>query len=202
MSEFSEIFQQNTEHFNKIQEIIAKTYNEWQHCGSYLMSPPSLEYDPRMIGKQVNLFNSAKPAKRILEIGVHAGHSLLIMLLANPQSKIDCIDIPWFSHTEPCINYLNSAFNDRITFHKGNSLDVLPYINGPYDLVHIDGAHDINIITKEIEWFFNNNSIGTTLVLDDFRTTTGLAEYVTNCSKLKIVDVPECLHTNCVCNYV
>ena len=46
-----------------------------------------------MFEKQKLLFDLSKKSKTILEIGVYMGHSLLIILLANPKAKITCIDI-------------------------------------------------------------------------------------------------------------
>lgn len=181
-------------HFDQIREIIEPTWDEWRGRESYLMGVESLDYDHTMLEKQILLFKAVKNAKRALEIGVHAGHSLLIMLLANPTLIIECIDTCRFSHTEKCVDYLNRVFGNRVRLHKGESLKVLPTISGTFDLVHID---DTSVIHQEVQEVSRLASLDCAYVFDDY-DTPGLPELI----NLKFNDVhvasPWCPHRNCL----
>lgn len=171
-NEFGEVFAKNKHHFHALQEIMSHNMEEWRGCGSYMIGPDSLDYIPEMIAKQLSLYECAKTAKIALEIGVFGGHSLLIMLLANPDIHIVCNDICYYSHTEKSINYLQSVFPNQITFYKGASLDVfdknkgLPTIN----LLHIDGNHDPLYIEKEFEVLYPHVAKNGYIVFDDYKT--------------------------------
>ncbi|MDC3332840.1 class I SAM-dependent methyltransferase [bacterium] len=104
----------------------------------------TFEKMPELINKQVNIMNAATPASDILEIGFNAGHSCLLMLLANPTSRITTIDICEHPYTDKCYSYLQLMFPGRLTLLEGNSRSILSVSipNEPFDLIHIDGAHD------------------------------------------------------------
>ena len=184
-------------HFNQIKAIIEPTFDEWKSAGSYLMNGHSLEYEASMLEKQLLLFKAAKNAKHVLEIGVHAGHSLLIMLLANPDVRIDCIDICQWSHTEKCVEYLNRVFENRVTLHKGESLTVLPTLTGMFDMIHVDGAHDPDIIRREVEQVSRMATLDSVYVFDDY-DMNGICDYIH--SEFKNVYVPSnwCPWRNCI----
>ena len=152
---------------NKLTEIIKSTgkYPE----GNIFTEDKSFIYSTRLFTKQVNVFRAAKNAKNIIEIGFNAGHSSLLMLLANSESKLTIFDINWHTYTKPCFEYLDSLFPGRMTFIEGDSVNTVPEFKSyeKYDLVHIDGAHDhIHFISDifNIKRFINQNSI---VMLDD-----------------------------------
>ena len=207
--EFGRALAENFHHFERLQELLGATIGEWRGCGSYLMSPDSTDYEPSMYGKQCNLFDGAKSATSALEIGVHGGHSLLIMLLANPTLRITCIDICVWSHTEKCVEYLNGAFGGRVTLIKGDTLDVLPGLvwttietSSFWDLAHIDGCHDIAVIRREFELVKDRLAAGALVVFDDY-SAPGLADAIGGewSDQLAVVDIPNCAWTNCVTKY-
>ena len=79
------------------------------------------------------------------------GHSLLIMLLANPKLKITCIDIEDY-YSLPAIEYLRENFKDSdIRFIKGNSVKSLKNIKEDFDLFHIENVTVFRLINQ----FFN-----------------------------------------------
>lgn len=99
--------------------------------------------------KGINLFSLGKNCSRILEIGFNAGHSCLLFLLSNPENKIDCFDICEHSYTNLCFDYLSKTFPGRINLYQGDSKKTLPDFKREnpekfYDLIHIDGSHEIN----------------------------------------------------------
>ena len=140
-------------HFNKLHEACGGfDYG----CGSYLFDGINYTYSRDLyFDRQKILYDVAKESSSTLEIGTYMGHSLLIMLLANPDISIVGIDIN-DRYSVPAIKYLQKNFiNSNIKFYKGNSLDVLPDLikkNQSFDLFHIDGNHLNSFITKEFKY--------------------------------------------------
>ena len=102
-----------------------------------------------------NLRSLCKDKKRIIEIGVNACHSLLIMLLENPFADYLLFDLNCHKYTDPIINYIRNAFpNTNIKIIYGNSTDTITkYILdnsdeiNSYDLMHLDGGHTEDIFS-------------------------------------------------------
>lgn len=146
----------NTEFTNRLLEnknIFNEIFNECGQSfvgqgGSYLFDGQTYTYCDLMYEKQEMLYKSVKNAKNVLEIGTYMGHSLLIMLLSNPELKITCIDI-CDRFTRPAVNVLNKYFNNAITFIHSDSLTALQNMNTQFDFFHIDGLHENNYITTE-----------------------------------------------------
>jgi hypothetical protein len=182
-------------HFEQIKAIIEPTFDQWRGAGSYLMNGQTLNYDHTMLEKQLALFKAARNSKHAIEIGVHAGHSLLIMLLSNPTIHIECIDICIWSHTEKCVEYLNRVFNNRVTLRKGDSRVVLPTMTGQFDLIHVDGSHDISVIREEMNYMSRLETNNSVYVFDDY-DTPGLSEYIH--TTFKNVHVAQCPWRNCI----
>jgi caffeoyl-CoA O-methyltransferase len=76
---------------------------------------------------------------RILEIGTYTGYSAISMAMGTSE---DCI-----IHTIDCNDELEqftrkyikrSGFEDRIQFHIGDALEIIPQLNECFDLVFID----------------------------------------------------------------
>ena len=89
----------------------------------------------------------------ILEIGFNAGFSTLLFLLANPNTKITCIDIGFHRYTYACYEKLRETFGeDRIEFLLGDSVAVLPKIGSisKYDLFYIDGSHSPETLQSDL----------------------------------------------------
>lgn len=88
---------------------------------------------------------------------------------------------------------LKSHFGDRVEFIHGNNLDVLPNLEKRYDLFHIDGKHNIDHISKEINLCqkLRSSSIYK-LVLDDVNCRLPLAnEILEKCKVIKSI-TPKC----------
>ena len=155
----------NTEFTNNLynnKHIFTEIYNSCDKkfhvgSGSYLFDGQKYEYCDLMYEKQELLYNSVKNINSVLEIGTYMGHSLLIMLLSNPNLKITCIDINNI-YTAPAVNVLNKYFHNRITFIHGDSLTELPKLKIKFDFFHIDGHHDNNLIHKEFNYVYNLNN--------------------------------------------
>lgn len=135
--------------FNEILEVCN---NSWDTgSGSYLFEGHVYEYSIDMFDKQLLLYEKVKNARDVLEIGTYMGHSLLIMLLANPTLNVTCIDIE-SRFTQPSVEVLKKYFpNADINFIHGDSLTVLKDLDKKFDFFHIDGKHENNYIKQEFE---------------------------------------------------
>jgi hypothetical protein len=201
----------NTEFTNKLLDhkyIFDEIYKAchfqfWQGCGSYLFDGTSYEYCDLMYKKQELLFKCVKTATHVLEIGTYMGHSLLIMLLSNPNLKITCIDIS-DTYTLPAITILNKYFNNAITFIHKDSLTALQILNDnntKFDFFHIDGLHDNYYIEQEFKMIekLNNTILNTTIlkiIFDDQDCLIELQNNITNKYKVIKQIIPECKWNN------
>ena len=138
---YKKIILDNYFHLKNI-ENICKDLNEPIE-GNYFLEHETGKIQEHKLNKQINLFSLAQNSKNVLEIGFNAGHSCLLYLLANPNSKILCFDICHHKYTIPCFEYLNKSFPNRLTLISGDSNKTVPrYKNHQkYDLIHIDGNH-------------------------------------------------------------
>jgi hypothetical protein len=104
-----------------------------------------------------NLQYLCKNKKKIIEIGVNACHSLLLMLLINPNAEYLLFDLGNHKYTIPTLNYVRTQFPDtKINIIFGNSIETIPkYIQdnqdsiNSFDLIHLDGAHTENIFSQD-----------------------------------------------------
>ena len=111
----------------------------------------------RNIHKINNMQYLCKNKKKIIEIGVNACHSLLLMLLVNPNAEYVLFDLNSHAYTEPCIHYIKSQFPDtKIDVIYGNSVETIhkyimdnPHELNTFDLIHIDGGHSPDIFMND-----------------------------------------------------
>lgn len=104
-----------------------------------------------------NIRYLVKNKKKICEIGVNACHSLLIMLLINPEAEYLLFDLGKHKYTSISIDYIKKIFpKSKINIIYGDSTKTLKeYIennlseNNTYDICHIDGGHTKNIFTND-----------------------------------------------------
>jgi len=145
------VFEDNKHHLDALLKIVTETHIDHNQPGllegNCMYDNCTTNINPAFYNKQINIFNLAKNANIAVETGVNAGHSLLLMLLSNPTVKIYGFDICFHTYTEPCVAYLNSQFNNRITLIKGDSKITMPEFiqNNPdlqADFFHIDGMHE------------------------------------------------------------
>lgn len=124
---------------------------------------------PERVNKQTNLVNISKKANNILEIGFNAGHSTLLMLLSNPECHVSIVDICQHPYTLPCYNLLKTLFPWRLHLYPGPSAHVMmeKLDAEPFDLIHIDGAHDEYLASIDFENSRKKSRPGTIVVFDD-----------------------------------
>ena len=108
------------------------------NVGSYLCNGKSYEYTNDLYDKQKLLFESSKTCKNGLIIYNYMGHNAFIMLMANPDINITCIDI---EENYKYILLLEEHFKVNINFIIANKQDNIPTIlnntRHKYDFIHI-----------------------------------------------------------------
>lgn len=148
---------QNIHHFNNLFHIISQYPEGYFAEGNiWFEGGGSIEVSKRFEHKRQNIFNLAKKHNRILEIGFNAGHSSLLMLLANPKCSIVAFDLGEHPYTKHCFKYLSDTFgSNRINIIYGDSTQtVLEYaLTHPttkFDMLHLDGGHDQHILVQDV----------------------------------------------------
>jgi predicted O-methyltransferase YrrM len=130
--------------------------------------------DVRNESKIHNLLKLSESKSKICEIGVNAGHSLLLMLSVNPNAEYLIFDINRWVYTEPCMEYIKKAYPyTKITEIYGDSnITLKEYINSnelhTFDLIHIDGGHDTTTVEND---FFCTKELITkdgVIIFDDY----------------------------------
>jgi len=122
--------------------------------------------------KKANLSYFSKDAKNVLEVGFNVGHSCLLYLLSNQTSKIQLFDLKNHNYSEPCFNYLNKLFPNRLSIIWGDSRDTIKNFNTDikYDLIHIDGGHTEDVLRKDILNSKNFADDNTLVIINDTDT--------------------------------
>ena len=183
-------------HFNNLYKACGNKF--LKNCGSYLIEGSAYDYYIENYPKQKFLFDLIRNRKKninILEIGTYMGHSLLLMLMANNQISVTCIDID-DTYSGPAIEYLKRNFpNANIEFIKGDSLKVLKSLKKKYDLFLIDGTHRNTQVTREFTYCINNllSSKKIDFVMDDINHAMPLKNNIFssfNISEEKLLNVP------------
>lgn len=134
--------------FDSISDILTKVGERVEGNLVCDVSPDNIIIDENK-DKIYNLQYLAKDKRRICEIGVNAGHSLLIMLEQNPKAEYILFDLGNHRYTSPCIEYIKKQYpKSRIKIIYGDSKETIPnfivynqYLVNNFDLVHIDGGH-------------------------------------------------------------
>lgn len=128
------IDQYATNHSQKEPELLQELFKEtWQKA-----------LIPRMIsghyqGRLLAMISKLVAPKTILEIGTYTGYSALCLAEGmQPNGILHTID-----HNEELLDFQRkyfdrSGYGERIVQHLGEALDIIPEINGKFDLVFID----------------------------------------------------------------
>lgn len=186
----------NFHHFVGIHDALT---DGWVYgWGSYMFNGKDYVYQRETLKKQEALFRVGQASTNILEVGVYVGHSLLILLLSNPNLKITCIDID-----EKCapkvVKYLNQHFNNRVTFILGDAVTVMKTLpDNAYDMIHIDADHNIPAVTEQFTEARRLAKPNAFIVFDDYEALRAIIDFWINTETLSHVTTPWCLWTNIV----
>jgi hypothetical protein len=123
----------------------------WDGDGDFCGRPPSANLAPA----RRNLWRATRFKRRLLEVGVNAGHSALLALSGNPALTYHGVDLAVHRYTEPCVDYLKSEFPGRVHFQRGDSREALPALAASgddldFDIFHVDGGHTDELCRADI----------------------------------------------------
>ena len=125
---------------------------------------------------------AGRPDVRALEIGCFEGRAtcwLLEHVLTGAGARIDCVDTFDGSHEHPgmgvSLDGVRERFDaniarwrERVTVHEGRSADVLRRLDGPYDLVYVDGSHAAADVLADAVLAWPLVSTGGIVIFDDY----------------------------------
>lgn len=90
-------------------------------------------------GRVLSMISKLKQPKRILELGTFTGYATLCLAEGlQTDGEIHTIDINEELETIQNKYFEASGFRKQIIQHVGNALDIIPTLNGEFDLVFID----------------------------------------------------------------
>lgn len=155
-----------------------------------------------------------------LEVGVFSGKSLIstayglrengtgVIHGIDSWSTPDCIvdvdakDAEWWTKNvdlpaiyEECLRHIdNTGLGRFITLHRTSSLIAAKYLDGPFDLLHIDGCHSEWSSTSDVTLWLPRLRAGGFLVMDDVNwesTQTAVRFAKKFCDELRVEKTPE-----------
>jgi len=187
---------ENFSHFEGLYKVLD---GKWEYgWGSYLFNGQEYKYQSETLKKQEELYCYSAKASNALEIGVYLGHSLLIMLIANPTLKITCIDNE-DRFARKAVEYLNLHFNDRVTFIHGDAVSAISKLPTDYfDLIHVDADHNDIAVNAQFNASMRVAKLGAYVVFDDYDAVKTTVDGLIYKGFLKHIVTPQCLWTNCV----
>lgn len=179
-------------------EIHEATGRKFHHgCGSYLFDGRDYRYDGSTAAKQQLLARVAAQVDSVLEIGTYLGHSLLIMLAANPRLRVTTIDVDG-ELGGAAVRVLQRHFPQaKIDFRQGDSLAVIPQLTETFDLFHVDATHESGQVLREWRALLPLRSLNVVkVVLDDVDAIGEAAAQIKACGSLLEEELPSCRWRN------
>lgn len=186
--------------FETLDNIVKASGQPFVEGSLFFFGNQDMSYNDVFLHKQINLYNHALKAHRIVEVGFNAGHSTALMLLANPTSKILHFDINEHAYTMQCYRYLKSVFgNERfIDFIEGDSRTTIKQYTDlqSFDLIHIDGGHTDIVAMSDIEYCKRLAAKENTVIIDDYNMDN--IKKITNLfvRRGNIIDMPHDSHAD------
>jgi predicted O-methyltransferase YrrM len=139
--------------------------------GNIFMLHHTTDYTNVYENKAKNISNLVlnKHITNVMEIGFNAGFSALLMLLTNPYLKLTCFDLGEHKYARPCFEKIQETFGaERINITFGDSTKTLIDVHETYDLIHIDGGHEVAVASSDIENAYRLAKEKTILIMDDY----------------------------------
>lgn len=195
-SEPARVLLDNFHHFVGLYTALGGEFqNGW---GSYMFNGQRYQYQRETLKKQEHLFRVGQKSECVLEVGVYVGHSLLILLLSNPNLRITCVDCE-DRFARRAVDYLNEHFGRRITFLCGRAEDVLPRTElRIFDCVHIDADHNDDAVRRQFQITRKLATKDAFFVFDDYEAVRSVVDDWISRGILEHVSTPGCLWTNCI----
>jgi predicted O-methyltransferase YrrM len=145
------------EHISNIGDILNKIGERVE--GNLICDISSDNFTDHINEKKIhNLLKLSENKSKICEIGVNAGHSLLLMISTNPKAEYLIFDLNGHSYTKPCVEYIKNAYpSTKIKEVYGDSnITLKQYIDSnelhTFDLIHIDGGHETVTVENDFTY--------------------------------------------------
>lgn len=145
--------------------------------------------------------NNYTGIKKILEIGLNAGHSAENFFKRCPDLELFVsFDINRYDYTKYAFDYFSQKYGDRFLFVEGDSAITVPQFSQQYpdllfDLIYVDGCHLYEYAMKDV---VNAKSLahpGTILWIDDVNGNEVKAA-VFHLLKLRVIKEPTIHYAN------
>lgn len=126
---------------------------------------------PRMLsghlqGRVLSMFSQMLRPRRILEIGTYTGYSALCMAEGlTDDGVLHTIDINEELETMVRSHIAKAGFENKIQFHIGNAMQIVPALNETFDLVFIDA--DKENYSHYYDMVFDKLSTGGIIIADN-----------------------------------
>jgi predicted O-methyltransferase YrrM len=126
---------------------------------------PAIDVSPAQ-GRMLGLLVAMAGARRVLEIGTLGGYSTICLARALPGGgRVVTIEREAAHAAVARDNFARAGLGDRIELRLGPALDVLPTLEGPFDLVFIDADKPSN--TAYFDWALRLTRPGSVIVFDN-----------------------------------
>ncbi|MFB4348893.1 O-methyltransferase [Microbacterium sp. CR_7] len=126
---------------------------------------PEIEVAP-VGGKLLNLLVRISGARWVLEIGTLGGYSTIWMARAvGPEGRVVTVEAEADNASVARASIDAAGVGDRVEIRVGRGEDVLPTLEGAFDLVFIDADKESN--TLYLDWAARLGHPGTAVVLDN-----------------------------------
>ena len=142
--------------------------------------------------KRKNYRKTVLNKKHVCEIGFNAGHSLICMILENPNAEYTIFDLGEHKYSKPCFDFCKQLFhNTKIEIFWGDSREtLLNYVENPlhkqFDVIHIDGGHTPEIFEKDWNHSYKLLKENGIIIFDD-TDLPNINNFVNNQIKKKLV---------------
>lgn len=95
----------------------------------------------RLTGSVLRMLVAANRAQRVLEVGCNVGYSALWLAGGLPPGgALETIEVKPDLARRAEANFREAGVGDRVRVHVGTALDVLPRLDGPFDVVFLDAV--------------------------------------------------------------
>jgi predicted O-methyltransferase YrrM len=110
--------------------------------------------------------------RNIAEIGFNAGHSSFVFLESSERTRVTSFDIATHDYVDGAATYIDGRFPGRFNLIRGDSKQTVPQFaadnpDTKFDLVFVDGGHDLETTRADIANVRQFASEHTMLVVDD-----------------------------------
>jgi caffeoyl-CoA O-methyltransferase len=129
--------------------------------------------DPE-VGRLLSILARAIGAQRILELGTAIGYGTLCMARAAPQARLVSIDTDQVRLAAARSYLERGGVAERVELVQGAALEVLPRLEGPFDLAYVDAVK--GEYRRYLDMLLPRLRVGGVVVIDNLLWSGEVAE--------------------------